>query len=145
MDNYTESAIQLFGQLSFVSAVLAGFAVTLYIELLPIAAKRRIGNVSSSFALLAGALFIVATISSVFATVRVTDHLGPIEEALRGRLTSTFRWSVRMLLVGLIAFLVSLGSSGWLHKRSTGIISTIIAILALILTFYIFFGVLGYR
>lgn len=144
MEAYSGSISQLFGQLSFVSAVLAGFSVTLYVELLPHASKKRLGKISTSFALLAAALFIVATISSVFATVRVTDHIGTIEEALRSRLSSTFRWSVLMLFSGLIAFLVSLGSCGWTHSRTLGIISTIISVLAFILTFYILFGVLGF-
>lgn len=144
MEAYSESISQLFSQLSFVSAVLAGFAVTLYVELLPLTSKKRSGKVSSSFALLAAALFIVTTISCVFSSIRITDQIGVIEEDLMGRLQSAFLWSVFILFSGLVSFLVSLGSCGWTRSRALGIISTTIAVFAFILISYIFFGVLGY-
>jgi hypothetical protein len=118
-------------QLLFLSRILAGFAVTVAIELIALGRKNRIAT-------LALAAFIVSSAASLTATsgyvIVLTAAAGAPGAATlsNGTLVSAAVPFGFLCGLGLIAFLVGRGLSSWLHSRTVGLVSTVTVALSLL-------------
>lgn len=116
---------QLFSQLSFVSAILAGFAFTFIAGLLTSSSLSRSYNWVFVSALLAGLSLMVAAVGSVFGGLDVeAEFLSALQiQQLLALVPQAF-------LVGVFPLVFSAGCSGWLRSRQLGLFSSAIACLA---------------
>jgi hypothetical protein len=125
------ASAELFRQLAFVSALIAGFSLTFLVQLLTAQSTRRVVNWTIGFSLAATAAMIVCALGWTLSAAVIIDPrtqadltrwTGTIGR-LHGRLSLTF-------ISGILLFLVGLGLCGWVRSRAMGIVSSAIALLA---------------
>lgn len=115
-----EESIQ---QLALISSVLGGFSFTF---LSAIITKDTDKNIKYW-------LIITLTIASVsFLLSAVGWTLMDFSHGMTIAIKSHHQMLVKVLLLGLISIIASIGLSGWLHDKRTGVTTSIIGILALL-------------
>lgn len=115
---------QLFEQLGFISAILAGFAFTFVASLLTLRVTSRMYTWAFSGALLASFSLMLGSVAAVLASLGVaSNHL---DEQRTMTLLAVVSQS---FLVGIFALVLAFGCSGWLHSRRVGQIATILSVL----------------
>ena len=126
-------------QLAFLGAFLGGFAATFLATLLVVDSSKRIASWTIGSAATAACGFIVAVIASVMLTTVLhpdaPSNVGDGASIGTARIVSSVSFAV-----GLIALLVSIGLSGWVRSRRTGIATSVVAGFGLILVFWAFAG-----
>ncbi len=130
---------QMLQQLSFVAAVLAGFAVTFVVGLLAGPHNGRHVDRTIVAACVAAALLVVSTIVSVTGVMYIQDrpniqasggHTGAVMEA--------FKWAGVSFMFGMVALLLTVGLSGWIRSRTVGKATTVISVCTyLLLSYYL--------
>ena len=134
MTEYPPDYLQyLYEQISSIAAVLGGFSVATLMLLLGAAPNRRIASWAAATSGLAAALLIgVAFLASILAadamkTSAVTfADLTPSIQPLVGVVSLAF-------LMGFYMLLASLGMSGWIRSKRTGIATSVAAAIGMIL------------
>jgi hypothetical protein len=128
--------VEIFRQYSFLSSVLAGFAITVAIELVALGRKGRVASSAIAMFLLSAVVSVVATFVFVFV---MTGVIGP-----PGLPRPSEAWIMHFVggigvlpLGGLILFLAGIALVGWLRSRALGILTTVSSALALVLIIYI--------
>ncbi len=116
---------QLFGQLGFVSAILAGFAFTFIAGLLSSSSSSRAYPWVFVSALTAALSLMIAAVGSVFAGLGVEGDF--LDAAQTRELLALVSQS---FLVGVLSLVLSSGCSGWLRSRRLGLVSSTLALLA---------------
>jgi hypothetical protein len=117
---------ELFAQLGFVCAVLAGFAFTFVGGLLSSSAQSRAYAWTFGAALFAAVALMVAAVGAVFAGLGTAGQfLAPEQARLLHQLVS------QAFLLGVLALLVAAGCVGWLRSRRLGLVSLAVASLGL--------------
>lgn len=128
-------------QIAFLSAFLGGFAATFLATLLVAGSPRRVAGWAIGGAAVAAGSFIIAIVAAVMLTIVSHPEVPPNvlagSSVLRARLISTLGF-----FIGLLALLASLGLSGWIRSRKTGIATTVAASLA---TAMVLWAALGFR
>lgn len=118
-------------QIGGMSAFLGGFAATFLGTLLAMRAKGRIATVAMSFAAVSAVALIVAVVGStgVYSSLHPEAPGGPaqVEEVLWVRMTMALSF-----LLGVVSLLASLGLSGWLRSRATGLSTSIAAAIGIV-------------
>ena len=128
--------LEVFKQMSFLSSVLAGFAVTAAIQLITLTKKKLIVTATI-------AVFIVSSVVSIMATTLfvfiMTAIIGP-----PGFPQPSETWTIHFTggigvlpIIGALLFLAGIGLIGWLRSKLLGIITTTFAVLASVIIFYI--------
>ena len=131
---------EMFGQVAFVSSIVAGFALTVFVQLLAMrGGRRRLRSVVT-------ALFLVAAIgmlAGTFAAVALSMNLGLAGARGEAAVDTTY---ARNMVVGIVlqlgipylmgnaALVVGLALLGFLHSRAVGIVGascTLIATLSM--------------
>lgn len=131
-----ELAMEVFRQMAFISALIGGFAFSFVGVLLALPDKRRIINWIITIAILACSGLIVCTLGwtmsayNAFQLVAEKVELPPFFKSLHRSLSLTF-------IASLLLFLMSLGLSGWIRSRVLGVISSLIAMIAIIAVLWI--------
>ena len=139
-----DDLVQVLQHSSFLSAVLAGFAVTLFIGLLTVAPERRVATYAAGLALVAGALLCVATFSGISGVVgAILDPAAATGPAYQSTIMGAFRWNEISFLSGMAALIVSLGISGWIRSNRFGIFSSSVAAITILATVYFLVSVVG--
>lgn len=127
---------EIFRQMSFLSSVMAGFAIAVAVELIVSAEKKPISTAAISIFLLSSLTSAAATTVFVFIMVSAMGSAGwtrPTEEWL-----TYFMGGMGVLpMVGLILFFIGIGLVGWLRSKLIGIISSVSAALAVFIVIYI--------
>ena len=128
--------LEVFKQMSFLSSVLAGFAITVAIELISLAKKKPLVTAAI-------AVFLVSSVVSAVATfifvVVMTGVIGPPAFPHPNETWILhFVGGIGILpFAGLILFLAGIGLVGWIRSRLLGVIATVAALLGLALVVYI--------
>ena len=141
-----ESLVRVLEHSSFLSAVLGGFAVTLFVSLVHLARERRVVSVASGLALIAAVLLGIATITGVGGVVAAILEpelaAGPAHEST---VYGAYQWTTIAFMSGMLSFLASLGISGWIRSNRFGAMTTSVAGLAiLLLGYFLVFVVKGF-
>ena len=123
----------LYEQISSISAVLGGFSVATLTLLLDAAPKRRIASWAVATSGIAASLFIGVTfLASILASDALKtsavsfEDLHPSIQPLIGIVSFGF-------LIGFFTLFGSLGMSGWIRSKRTGIATSIAAAIGMIL------------
>lgn len=112
-------------QVGGLSAFLGGFAATFLGTLLALGGRGRIASFSIGFAVTSSVAFIVAVVAST-ALVALLHPLAP--HVVANASPAGPRLSmVLAFIIGLYSLLASLALSGWSRSRSTGLATTVIA------------------
>ena len=119
-------------QIGGMSAFLGGFAATFLGTLLAVRAKGRIATVAMTFAAVSAVALIVAVVGStgVYSALHPEAPGGTaqVEQVLWIRVTMALSF-----LLGVLSLLTSLGLSGWLRSRATGLGTSIAAGIGVVL------------
>jgi hypothetical protein len=131
LNNNLAASAELFRQLAFISALIAGFSLTFLVQLLTAQSKQRVVNWTIGFSLAATATMIVCALGWTLSAAVVIDQRAQADFArwsvsigrLHARLSLTFT-------SGILFFLVGMGLCGWVRSRVTGVVSSTIALIA---------------
>ena len=118
--------VELARQTAFLSAFLGGFAGIMLQMLLPTPGRGRLVATAAGCAATAGTAFIVALTASTMITA-VLHPDAPAYVADSGGVATARIVSAGMFLLGLYALLASLGLSGWIRSKTTGLTTSICA------------------
>ncbi len=136
-----ESVAETLRQLAFLGTVLAGFAVTFLVGLLNAPTNRRSVDYTAGAALVAAVCLIVCAVVSVTGVFYIVDRPAlrsatdlPLE--VRAAIMGAVRWAGMGFMLGMVALLASLGTSGWIRSRKLGILSSLLAAVTLLLLLY---------
>ena len=132
--------LEIFRQMSFVSSVLAGFAITVAIELIALGKKGRLASSTVAVFLISSIMTVVASFIFVFV---MTSAIGP-----PGSPKPSDTWIMHFIggigilpFWGLILFLIGIALVGWLHSKPIGIVTTVFTAFALVLVIYIMWSI----
>ena len=120
---------EFYQQFAFINAILGGFAFSFLGVLLTVDSKHRVVSWITAITAGAAACFIIATLGATFSGIAVIAAAAK-EVPLSASLLALRKPMSLIFLGGVLLLLVSLGMSGWLRSRILGIVTTIIAILA---------------
>ncbi len=131
--------LEIARQFAFLSAFLGGFAATFLATLLVVASSKRVADWVVGTAAAAACSFVVAVIASVMLTVvlhpDVPVYIRDGASVLSARIVSGLGFGV-----GVIALLVSVGLSGWVRSRKSGIATSSVSGVGLILVIWAIAG-----
>ena len=131
--------VELAQQTAFLSAFLGGLAAVLLQMLLPATGHGRLVATAAGFAAAAAVAFIVA----LSANMMITSVLHPDAPAYvadsRG-IPAARIVSAATFLLGLYGLLASLGMSGWIRSRATGLTTSVCAGVGAVLITWLMFG-----
>lgn len=120
-------------QLSFVSAFLGGISATILVTIVVFSSPKKSVNWIVSTSALAACSLLVAVVASWRLTIVLHPDLPiPVEPAV-----VTVLWNGMLIGYGLgfLSLIGSIGLSGWLRSRKSGLITSSIAFIAV--TFFI--------
>jgi hypothetical protein len=124
--------LEVFKQMSFLSSVLAGFAITVAIQLVSVTERKPLVTAAMAVFLISSVVSAVATF--IFVAV-MTGVIGP-----PGFPHPSEAWIVHFVggigvlpFAGLILFLAGIGVVGWIRSKPLGIVTTTAALLGLAL------------
>ncbi len=124
--------VELAQQIAFLSAFLGGFAATFLATLLVVDSSKRIGGWVVGSAAVAACSFVVAVIASVMLTT-VLHPDAPINVSSGASVEMARIVSTLCFGAGVFALLASVGLSGWVRSRQTGIVTSVISFIGLVL------------
>lgn len=123
------------GQVSFLSGLLAGFAMTAALHILRHGMRDKITQIVFYISVLSSLLFLVA----LYVDVRLTLELAGKSElsaAVIERITLIRFVGTTSATIALCLFILSLGMLGWLSSRLAGLVtSTMTLVIAGVLIF----------
>ncbi|NVJ62441.1 MAG: hypothetical protein HWE27_18780 [Gammaproteobacteria bacterium] len=117
-------------QLSFVSAFLGGISATILVTIVVFTSQKRSVNWIVSTSALAACSLLIAVVASWRLVILLHPEM-PIQ--VSSGLIKTLWFG--MLLgygIGFLSLLASIGLSGWLRSKRDGIITTTIAVVAVV-------------
>ena len=125
------------GQVSFLSGVLAGFALTAALSILRIGLNTRMSQLVFIIASLSSLLFIVALYTDVRLTLELAGRT-QISAPLEKRIADVRSIGTTSATLALWLFVAATALIGWLTpKRSTGIITTVLGLSITALLIYV--------
>lgn len=117
----------LANQIGFLSAFLGGFAATLFGVLLLTGKESKAIGAAIALSAISGIGFIVAVIASTQVLAGAHPE-APAAIAARGYLTGQIVMSIGFTL-GVYSLLGCIGCAGWARSKTTGVVTTLVAIL----------------
>ena len=124
------------GQVAFLSGLLAGFSLTVAANVLQLDMRRTMPRVCLMLLMLSTLLFLVA----LYVDVRLTIELSAMPDIDRSSLAVIQRIrtiGTNSATGALVVFICAIGALGWIAGRPTGVISTLLALVALWVLGYI--------
>lgn len=117
-------------QLALISSVLGGFSFTFLSAILAISTSKKIKFWLILSLMIASVSFLLAALG--WTMMDFGQHTSDTQ--------AHHQTLVKLLLLGLISIILSLGLSGWLHDKRTGLATCVIALLSVVV---LFFGILA--
>ena len=130
----------LYEQIASISSILGGFSIAALTVLLTAKPKQRIASwATGSAGLAAGILISTSFLASILASDALKTNATNFSE-----LTASIQPLVGIVgplfPVGIYTLLISLGLSGWVRSKATGITTSVAALIGLICVTYGFFA-----
>ncbi len=124
---------KLSNQLILISVFLGGFSIALTANLLINESKTRLYNVILKLATTSSGGFLTAVFAMTSIILATTE--GYPGEVTQGELNTPRIIGVVGYFVGVLSLVTIIGLSGWTKSRGTGIFTTVVSIITLILFF----------
>ena len=126
---------------AFLSAFIGGVAATFLATLLMVDPSKRLADWVVGSAALAAGGFIVCVVASVMLTIVLNpdapNNVNSATSIDTGRIVSMFGFG---FVFGLIGLLTSIELSGWLRSRKSGITTSSICLISLLLVIWAIVG-----
>lgn len=132
--------IELARQIAFLGAFLGGFAATFLATLLVVDSSKRVVGWVVGFAATAACSFVVAAVASVMLTIVLHPDV-PVNVRSEASIDTARIVSVLGFGAGVTALLLSVGLSGWVRSRQSGIATSVVAAIGLALVCW---GIAGF-
>jgi hypothetical protein len=117
-------------QFLFLSSVLAGFAVAVAAELISMERKEKVATCATGAYLVSAGFCLVATFGYVFVLTAASGAPGMQPPATSALISVAIPLGFACI-AGMVAFLVGIGLTGWIHSRALGILTTLTTVLSL--------------
>ena len=119
------------GQVSFISGLMAGFSLSVAVQIIRSKDKSYLAIVSYILFTLTSLLFLIALYIDVASSLRIAG-LDEISPALLERITYVRMIGTSAATSALFLFIVSIGVIGWLQSKLSGIVTCVIALITVV-------------
>lgn len=125
---------ELIRQLVFFTSILAGFAFSGVIQLLALKDARKITSWVIGCLTVSASIMLIATFIGSILLYKVESYptAGQVPQRLLVFFGRVGLLELCLLLLGLAVFLAGVGLTGWIRSKFVGIVSSVAAVLALI-------------
>ncbi len=123
------------GQVAFISSLMAGFAVSIAIQIIRSYNSGRMADICILNFILTALLFLVALYIDVTLILRLAG-VTEFSDALLTNISHVRSIGTSAATLAVFLFIVSIGLMGWLQDRRVGILSSSFALIAFILMWY---------
>jgi hypothetical protein len=131
----TADFLEIFKQMSFLSSVLAGFALTAAVQLISLNRKGRLLVATIAVFIISSVLSAAAT--TIFVMVMTATLGSPGFPQPSSNWITYFVGGIGVLpMLGLLFFLAGVGLVGWLRSRLLGIITAVSAAIGMGMVIY---------
>lgn len=118
--------LEIARQLAFLSAFLGGFAATFLVTLLTLKSEKPIATWTIATSAVSACILIVAVVAAVMLSVILQPdapaHIADDSAIMKGRVFTSLGFAI-----GILSLLASVGLSGWIRSKRTGIVTSAIA------------------
>ena len=133
MEGYEGLSRTWMEQLTLLSSIIGGFSLAIAVEFLAGEKKQRIAGFMIGVFILTASLLLIATSvgSQIVVKMAVLENV-PLQDApphLLENMPTAASFVSLFYYVGLGLFIAGLGLAGWLHSKTLGIATTIMAVL----------------
>lgn len=119
------------GQVSFISGLMAGFALSAAVQIIRTRDKNYLAITSFLLFTLTSLLFLIALYIDVASSLRIAG-INEISPLLLKRIMNIRDIGTSAATVALFLFVLSIGATGWLQSRLSGIITSVIAVITVV-------------
>ena len=119
------------GQVSFISGLMAGFSLSVAVQIIRGKDKSTLAIASYILFTLTSLLFLIALYIDVASSLRIAG-LNEISPALLERITYVRIIGTSAATSALFLFIISIGIIGWLQSRLSGIVTCAIALITVV-------------
>lgn len=120
------------GQVSFISGLMAGFSLSVAVQIIRSRDKSILAITSFLLFTLTSLLFLIALYIDVASSLRIAG-VSEISPALLERITYVRVIGTSAATSALFLFVISIGVIGWMQSRLSGIVTSIIALIAVLI------------
>ena len=133
-----ENILQEYNQVAMLAGILAGFAFSAVVQLISLDRRGRLMTATIIVFSLTTLILLISLLALVLMGAAVAELDRELVEINR---LST--WAYIAALTGVELFLVGVGMAGWLRSVATGIATTILAVIHICLSLFVFFVVIS--
>jgi hypothetical protein len=127
--------LEVFRQMSFLTSVIAGFAIAVAVELISLPEKKSLVTATTALFLISAVASIVATF--IFILVMTAAIGAPGFHQPDETWVLHFMGGIGVLpLFSILLFLSGIGTVGWIRSKILGIITTTSSIIAFLIILY---------
>ncbi|WP_133245502.1 phosphoadenosine phosphosulfate reductase [Pelagibaculum spongiae] len=123
------------GQVAFISSLMAGFAVSIAVQIIRGYTSGRVADICILNFILTALLFLVALYIDVTLILRLVG-VTEFSDALLTSISHIRSIGTSAATLAVFLFIASIGLMGWLQDRLVGILSTSFALIAFVLMWY---------
>ena len=120
-------------QMSLVGVFLGGVSITILITLVVFNSPRKLVNWIIGISALAGCGLLISVVASLRLVIALHPEFPSPETTSLSEIDLLWKLMVSGYGVGVLSLIVNIGFSGWLRSRKTGIVTTTISIISIML------------
>jgi len=123
------------GQVSFISSLMAGFSLTIAVQIIRIKQDNILSIINFLLFTLTALSFLVALyidVALLLRTVGVTDF----SQKLILEITHIRNIGTSAATFAFFLFILSIGTVGWMYSRFAGIVTTVVSLITLLVLAY---------
>jgi hypothetical protein len=119
------------GQVSFISGLMAGFSLSVAVQVMRSKDKSHLATGTFILFTVTSLLFLIALYIDVALSLRIAGIDG-FSAAVLDRITYVRAIGTSAATSALFLFIMSIGIIGWLQSRLSGVVTTIVALITII-------------
>ena len=119
------------GQVAYVSSLMAGFSLSIAVQILRSKGTSKIFTGTFLLFILTALLFLVALYVDVSLNLRLAGQQD-ISDVVVHEISAIRDFSTSAATLGFLLFVVSIGVVGWLHSRQAGIMTSLFVAVAMV-------------
>ncbi|WP_395373763.1 hypothetical protein [Marinicella sp. W31] len=129
-------ALDVAQQMSLVGVFLGGISVTLLITLVVFNSPLKLANWIIGISALAGCSLLISVVASLRLIIALHPEFPSPETISSSEIGLLWRSMVAGYGLGVLSLVISIGLSGWLRSRSTGIMTTGVSMITIVFFMY---------
>lgn len=129
-------AIAAAEQMSLVGVFLGGVSVTILITIVVFSSSSKSVNWIVASSALAACSLLVSVIASIRLVIALHPDLPEVYVASKSQIFLLWKTMIMAYGIGVLSLIVSIGLSGWLRSRKTGMVTSSLAAVTLLLFVY---------